>query len=164
MIRHLSTGRRTPGTALKERLAKVGVEPGTWTMPVAPDAEPKLTPAADAAAREVERKQEATSLAGDVERSSAIALLVASIAEIEQLIGAARLGSPAAPLTHVASLMRVKVNALDRLARLRGEGDLTVAMIRRSEAWHEILAAIEGVLAKHPEAARDFAEEMERLS
>lgn len=57
-----------------------------------------------------------------------------------------------------ASLLRARVDALHRLALLQNEGDVTASAIRRSRAWQEdILPVIHRILAKHPEAARDWA-------
>lgn len=161
MISQIASGKKMPGDALKAALALLGVAVDGWTMPVVPDAGPRTTPATDMAARRVKREQRAESLRGDVERDSAIARLVESIAELEELIEIARGGM--APITHVAALMRVKVTALDRLANLRGEGELTIAAIRRSKAWQELLDEMGAVLVDHPEAARALEKAFEKF-
>lgn len=172
MVHGMVAGRKTPGRELKARLVALGIAADGWTMPVVPDAPARPTLATEAMARRVTREKRTASLGGDIERDSAIARLVESISELEELIDEARYGGPMgedgrrslpAPATHIASLMRVKVTALDRLAHLRGEGEITTATIRRSKAWHEMLSIIEAVLAKHPEAARDFTEAFAKL-
>lgn len=164
MISHLAAGRKTPSRKVKDRLVALGIPADGWTVPVVADAPARVTPATNATARRVEREKRAASLAGDVERGSAIALLVESITEIEDLIEEATNGQPRAPVTHIASLMRVKVTALERLAHLRGEDEISTATIRRSRAWQELLAVIERAIVDHPEAARALKEAFAKLT
>lgn len=152
MIRHISTGRRKPGTALRSRFAELGIDEASWaTLP----AEPVVV-----AARRVPSVATGAPIVSEG-GGSTIARLEETISELEEQIAEAR--GEAVPVSHIASLMRVKVSALDRLARLRCEGEITSATIRRSKAWQEMLTVIEGVLAKHPEAARDFATAFARI-
>jgi hypothetical protein len=172
MVRHIATGRRTPGEKLKERFVPLGIELGAWTMPMATGTPARLSQKAERAVSSVERETRSAELAGDAEKGSAIRQLVDTVADIDRQLEEVREGSSDAedggvilvpPLSHIASLTRVKVAALAQIARLRGEGEITPAMIRRSRAWQDCLAVIEGVLAKHPEAARDFAAAMAKL-
>lgn len=151
MIRHLATGRRTPGDALKEKLVAFGIDQSAWTVPAAPGVEAKMTPATTIAANRVERESERK------KSNTAIARLEARVAQYDDVIDAALASDPPASLIHVTSAMAKRDGVLVDLAKLYGEGELTAAAIHRSRVWNEeILPKLLTILKKHPEAARDF--------
>lgn len=150
MIRHLATGRKNPGPGLKARFESLGIDRGAWTMPAAPGVTEKATLATEKVAARVEREQQAS--------ETAIQRLERSVLAYGDIIDFAIRDE--APFNHITGAMAKRDGVLVDLAKLYGEGELTAAAIHRSRVWtDEILPRILRVLKKHPEAARDFAQE-----
>lgn len=62
-----------------------------------------------------------------------------------------------------ASLLRGKADAAAKLAKLQGEGELTMATLVRSRIWSEVLSTMRPVLSRYPECAAELAEAFEAL-
>lgn len=86
-----------------------------------------------------------------------IEALVATVASIDETL------TEDPPATAKASLYRARIDALDRIAKLRGEHEITQAALLRSKAWREVLAAIEPILAEYPDVAEQIANALEGL-
>ncbi len=162
MARHLATGRKTPGDALKERIAdRFGVAPSAWDEPAKADPAPrkKREPLASKPLPAAKPKVDAPA---PKLFASAVEELRSTIARVDEALELVESDVLAAP-SQRAQLLRVKVDACDKLAKLQGEGELTMAMLVRSRLWREILGRLEPVFEKHPDAAADVAEVLEEL-
>jgi hypothetical protein len=151
MVRHLVKGRRTPSKTLRETFATLGIPDEAWGDP-AEEPMPKKPSPPRAPPPSV--RPRTTRRAVDDLRATVVAL--------DEHLGALRndpLTSPGA----VTQALRAKADACDKLAKLQGEGELTMAMIVRSRVWRELIEAFRPVMAKHPTAAAEFAEVLERL-
>ena len=162
MVRHLARGRRTPGLALQERIRDAWSVPlEAWSKPASSDALPasggrrsfRATLEAVLPPKASPRAGQAGTALDDLTDTIARLDVALAAVEADKLISTA----------HVASLFRVKVDALDRLAKLRGEGELSIATIAKSAAWRDFTARLQEILGKHPSAAKDVAELFERL-
>jgi len=60
-----------------------------------------------------------------------------------------------------AALLRARLDALGRIADLRGERDLTEAQVLRSKPWRTLMARIAPILERHPEVAAEMASALE---
>jgi hypothetical protein len=148
MVRHLVKGRRTPSKALREAFATLGIPDEAWGDPAEEPKPKKRSPSPPVRPRTNTRR--------------AVDDLRATVVALEEHLGALRndpLTSPGA----VTQALRAKADACDKLAKLQGEGELTMAMIVRSRVWRELVEAFRPVMAKHPAAAAEFAEVLERL-
>lgn len=151
MARHLATGRKTPGGALKERIRDVwGVAVETWDQQA--EAAPPKKPASGGAPRP---STTSSRLSGVEELRATIALYDDRIAEAQ--------ADEFTTASSWVALLRGKADACDKLAKLQGEGELTTAMVVRSRAWRELLARLEPILARHPDVARQMAEALEAV-
>jgi hypothetical protein len=92
---------------------------------------------------------------------SGVEELRATLALYDQRISDARVDG-ASPSVW-AHLLQGRATTCDKLARLQGEGELTMAMIVRSKVWLDIRAALRPVFEKYPEAATEIAEALEAL-
>jgi hypothetical protein len=79
-----------------------------------------------------------------------------TIARIERRIDRLE-RDPDANESALAPLYATLTSAMQRLARLTGEGDLTIPMIVKSKAWREVLDIIDPILTEHPEVAEKIA-------
>lgn len=160
MIRHIATGRKTPGAALKTRIAEVfGVAVESWSRPARPKTKKKPIPPAPSTEPSPTRTAR--------QRVSGIDQLCGVLDRYDDLIREAdRPNGGTDDDEHVVGtsigawvqLLRGKAEVAHMLAKLLGEGELTVATIVRSRAWAEILKALEPVLADAPDVAAKMAD------
>jgi hypothetical protein len=150
MARHLATGRKTPGSDLKQRLADTfGISLESWAQAAAPEPPPApKRPTADKPASAATKK------------GSALELLWGTVTMVDEALDGLDVEAPA---THRASLLQRRIDALDKIAKLQGEGELTPAMVLRSRAWRELMARIEPILTEYPDVATKIAEAIEAV-
>ena len=86
-----------------------------------------------------------------------------TLAEVEATVAGIDSALESAPPYAKAALYRARLDALDKIAKLRGEHELTPSMVLRSKAWREVMSAIAPVLENHPEVAAEIAEAIEAL-
>ena len=86
-----------------------------------------------------------------------------TLAEVESTVASIDAALESAPPYAKAALFRARLDALDKIARLRGEHELTPAMVLRSKAWREVMSAIAPILEKHPDVAAEIADALEAL-
>lgn len=159
MVRHVATGRKRPGPATAAKLAEHGVPLEAWTIAAAVARPAKATMATKAG------KPTKVPAAPDGPRlrdeGGSVEALAALVRDLDGELEAARAqrASPSA----LAALYRVKEGALSRLAKLRGEGDLTEAQILRSHAFRRVMAAVARALRDHPAAAKALAQELQTI-
>lgn len=165
LIRHVAKGRKTPSPAIQQRLLDVWSIPlESWRTEASPVVSSGTLPAASSSTHPAppsERGPGASS-APRGRRTSAIDDLADTIERLERTLRTAEADAKLSP-SQLASLYRAKVDACDRLAKLRGEGELTGAMLMRSRVWKDLMSALLPVLEKHPAAAEDIATVLEGL-
>ena len=150
MVKHIAAGRRSPGESVQNRLRTAFQIPAaSWCLPPV-----KASTSANVAPAKTARKRAHQSMRG--------------IRELRDAIAAFDVQLEAAKKTSIsptawASLLRGKADAAAKLAKLQGEGELTMATLVRSRIWSEVLATMRPVLARHPECAAELAEAFEAL-
>ena|GEM_PF-2035054 len=137
MISQVANEKRNASGDLRSQLTRYGIALSDWSTEETAVVRPP--------------KNENTSIS--VAKLRGIDGLREAIAKYNERIGAMTDDDSA---TAWASVLRGKADASDRLAKLQGEGEITVPQIIRSKAWQEILKAIYPALEKHPVAARDI--------
>lgn len=148
MVAHIVAGRRVPGERVQNRLETAfGIALASWAQLPA-----KASPASREEPAKPARKRRS----------------MRGIRELRDAIAAFDVRLEAAKKTSIsptawASLLRGKADAAARLAKLQGEGELTMATLVRSRIWSEVLATMRPVLARHPECAAELAEAFEAL-
>lgn len=147
-ISHAVAGRKKPGARVLGRLQKAfGISVASWGVSAAP------TPPRAAQAPQTIRKRR--SMRG-------IRELRAAILAFDVQLKAAEASEEISP-TAWASLLRGKADAAAKLAKLQGEGELTMATLVRSRIWSEVLSTMRPVLSRYPECAAELAEAFEAL-
>lgn len=155
MVRHLATGRKAPGADLRERIRQAyGVPLEAWSMAPKEPKEPK-----GSASRTTETR---TGAVADSRGSSGLQQLRDTIGALDRQLALVE-ADPLVPARDRTAVLRAKADAADRLARLQGEGELTMAAIVRSRVWRELLALLGPVLDRHPDAAAEIADVLERI-
>jgi hypothetical protein len=81
---------------------------------------------------------------------------------VQEELVAARANNSLAPSAK-ASLITSAARAIKLIASLSGEGQITEVQIIRSAPWQRLMAALDGVLVKHPKAARDWANALAKI-
>jgi hypothetical protein len=144
MARHLATGRKTAGVALRDRIATVvGIPAEAWDEPAkVVEAKPSPKPKAPAT---------------EPDEDTTIGRYLRTVADIDATL------ADDIPASAKASLYRARLDALHRISVLRGEHELTMAQLVRSRIWRDIQARLETALASYPEAATAIADALEDL-
>lgn len=156
--RHLAAGRRLPAPDLRERIHvawAVAIE--AWERPAEA---PKPTPAPAPTPVDSRPSDDPTAQAV----VSGLGRLRDTLRLFDSSIRAAQHDESGAPFgAYWVSLLRGRASVAEKLARLQGEGELTMASIVRSRAWREVLGLLRPILEKHPEVATEIASVLEAL-
>lgn len=143
MARHLAVGRKTPSPAMKDRLATaLDVPLEAWDRP----------------ARKAKKKAAKAKKRKRARSSAALTELWATVDRLDDAISVVDLGSLLG-----ASLLGKRTTALDKIARLQGEGELSFAALTKSRVWNDLLAKLRPILERHPECASEIAALLEAL-
>lgn len=168
--RHLAAGRRLPAPDLRKRIhAAWGVALESWARPAEPTKPTSAPAATDGRMSLSSTVDEATAnavVSGLSQLRATLGLFDASIREAQAQDAKAREtenGAYATSGSYWVSLLRGRAAAAEKLARLQGEGELTMAMIVRSRAWREVLSLLRPILERHPEVATEIADVLEAL-
>ena len=145
-ISNIIAGRVRPSPELVERFAALGLPAEAWGAPMIREAPTSTAPATPRAPR--------PKLSLD---ASSVARLEESLRDIEQRLDE----EPGASL--LTDLLKLRASTLVQIARLRGEGEITAAMVYKSAVWREIIHALEETLVPFPEAARAVREAFQAL-
>lgn len=151
-IRSWATGEREPSGPSRSALQKIGIDPKAWSTPATASKRaptpatpptsptpPRSTPPATARDRAIEQVDQ---LRADIAQARATAASYRDLAALES--------------THVS--------ALRNLARLSGELEVSESAILRSAAWSRAMRLVREVLERHPVAAGELAEAIERFA
>lgn len=156
-VRSWVKGERAPSSAarsaLRTMLTKSGAKP---RMGRSGSTSHQAAPANGA------RPPEPPSTSGALLAVTAREMAVDQVRELREDIARARLEQVCT--RDLCSLQRALTSALRNLSRLTGELEITESQVMRSSAWTRIKRAVERVLEKHPEVARDLAIALQEMA
>ena len=155
MARHLGTGIKTPGPALKEKIRDVyQIAPEWWDEPPAEEApkkpkRPKPPPAAAVSLVSATPSRSAS--------VSGVAKILEALDDLDRMADELRDDTYAKPADRIA-VVRTKADIGKTLAQLQNEGEVSERAITDSRVWRDLMVRAEEALARYPEAAQALAE------
>jgi hypothetical protein len=166
-VRHIANARRSVSDRLAGKFAEVfGVPVAAWKTPADAELGKASTPASAPPNASSPQPHGAVGPSPNAHRPARVTSAIADLEATVERLDAALLAVEADPVaspSHRAQLFNAKVNALEKLARLRGEGEISEAAIVRSQAFRRIMAVVFEAMRDHPAAATALRTALSRL-